>query len=631
VNRREDLSSITTLIREQCGIMNAESYGEEKARGSEGRRDAILRRFSSEDGDCDVLVATSVLGRGLDVRSIRWVINFDSPFKVVEYVHRIGRTGRAGDKGNSLTLLEEHDLHVAKDLRDCLQASDQIVPSYVKRACKNWHQFRELHREFLAKQRGEDPRASSHDQPPPVPLMDSQASQSDIEAAKCMTGCPIAPHRGESVQACTSGPLPDGWTKHWNEEYKCYFFRHALLQKSQWEFPEAAVCGPGSEIPDACRFKLVEKLHLGLHLQLGAVYTACDLRRRCGSDCLKLDRLNQLLRDGIKLVPEAEAERIAAQKAEEERLAAEAAAKEKATADAKAEADISLSHHQAHKSLPDGWTKHWNEEHKCYFFWHAVLQKSQWEIPEAGVERIVIQKDEQARLAAEAAARAEAEAKIEAERIAAQKAEQERLLNEATARQQALAEAKVEAVLEVITVTVIRDNTGCAGFALDEVGSNHWQVSRSDRADKPALTHLSFIQTGDTIEAVNGVRIRSQQDWTREAKGKNAFELKLHRIHQAGKVYLPIKLDGVTVLRKVEGNEWQATNQFLAPDTLGLGYRSQKHMEAKMGFSLLPWQSSIQGVDQGDGWVRVAIPMQERHRPSSCGKKLKCSSWSRFR
>jgi hypothetical protein len=71
-----------------------------------------------------------------------------------------------------------------------------------------------------------------------------------------------------------------------------------------WE-RKAAVRGPGSEIPDACRFKLVEKLHLGLHLQLGAVYTACDLRHRCGGSRSTLDRLNQLLKDGIKLVPEA--------------------------------------------------------------------------------------------------------------------------------------------------------------------------------------------------------------------------------------------------------------------------------------------------------------------------------------
>jgi hypothetical protein len=68
---------------------------------------------------------------------------------------------------------------------------------------------------------------------------------------------------------------------------------------------KAAVHVSGSEISDACRFKLVEKLHLGLNLQLGAFYTACELRHRCGGDISKLDRLNQLLRDGIKFVPEA--------------------------------------------------------------------------------------------------------------------------------------------------------------------------------------------------------------------------------------------------------------------------------------------------------------------------------------
>ncbi len=71
----------------------------------QNRRIQILERFKS--GDCKVLVATDVAARGLHVDGISHVVNFDVPDQAEDYVHRIGRTGRAGHKGTSITFVCE--------------------------------------------------------------------------------------------------------------------------------------------------------------------------------------------------------------------------------------------------------------------------------------------------------------------------------------------------------------------------------------------------------------------------------------------------------------------------------------------------------------------------------------------
>ncbi len=75
---------------------------------SQRQREQALRRF--ESGEVDTLVATDVAARGIDVSGISHVINFDPPADSESYVHRIGRTGRAGAKGVGVTLVapDEH-------------------------------------------------------------------------------------------------------------------------------------------------------------------------------------------------------------------------------------------------------------------------------------------------------------------------------------------------------------------------------------------------------------------------------------------------------------------------------------------------------------------------------------------
>jgi len=73
----------------------------------QGRRNRVLQGLRSRD--LRVLVATDVAARGIDVPSISHVINYGLPMKAEDYVHRIGRTGRAGRQGLAVTLAEARD------------------------------------------------------------------------------------------------------------------------------------------------------------------------------------------------------------------------------------------------------------------------------------------------------------------------------------------------------------------------------------------------------------------------------------------------------------------------------------------------------------------------------------------
>ena len=72
---------------------------------TQGQRDRALRQFKS--GEVNIMVATDVAARGLDIPHVSHVINFDIPKQYEDYVHRIGRTGRAGQSGKALTFIQD--------------------------------------------------------------------------------------------------------------------------------------------------------------------------------------------------------------------------------------------------------------------------------------------------------------------------------------------------------------------------------------------------------------------------------------------------------------------------------------------------------------------------------------------
>jgi superfamily II DNA/RNA helicase len=84
----------------------------------QGAREQALRAFRS--GKVDVLVATDVAARGIDVTDVTHVINYQCPEDAKTYVHRIGRTGRAGKEGVAVTLVDWDELHRWKTISDDL-------------------------------------------------------------------------------------------------------------------------------------------------------------------------------------------------------------------------------------------------------------------------------------------------------------------------------------------------------------------------------------------------------------------------------------------------------------------------------------------------------------------------------
>jgi len=87
---------------------------------SQSSREKALSDFKA--GLVTVLVATDVAARGIDIHQLDTVINFEVPFKVEDYVHRIGRTGRAGHKGKAITLLIEEENYLLEEIEVLLDS-----------------------------------------------------------------------------------------------------------------------------------------------------------------------------------------------------------------------------------------------------------------------------------------------------------------------------------------------------------------------------------------------------------------------------------------------------------------------------------------------------------------------------
>ncbi|KAK9767840.1 ATP-dependent RNA helicase dbp2 [Basidiobolus ranarum] len=92
---------------------------------AQAERDWVLNEFRT--GKSPVMVATDVASRGIDVKDVKYVINYDFPNNVEDYVHRIGRTGRGGATGSSITFFTLDNAKQAKDLVGILQEAKQEV------------------------------------------------------------------------------------------------------------------------------------------------------------------------------------------------------------------------------------------------------------------------------------------------------------------------------------------------------------------------------------------------------------------------------------------------------------------------------------------------------------------------
>ncbi|MDQ2864755.1 MAG: DEAD/DEAH box helicase [Candidatus Eremiobacteraeota bacterium] len=105
-----------TEVDELTETLSGRGYQAEAIHGglSQDQRDRVLRRF--RDGTSEILVATDVAARGLDIDHLSHVVNFDVPSSPDAYVHRIGRTGRAGREGVAITLAEAREHRLLRNI-----------------------------------------------------------------------------------------------------------------------------------------------------------------------------------------------------------------------------------------------------------------------------------------------------------------------------------------------------------------------------------------------------------------------------------------------------------------------------------------------------------------------------------
>jgi superfamily II DNA/RNA helicase len=96
--------------------------------GDKSQDERLKALDAFKKGEVDLLVATDVAARGLDIKDVPAVFNFDVPFNAEDYIHRIGRTGRAGASGLAVTLVSPSDTRLMADLEKLLKRKIEIEP-----------------------------------------------------------------------------------------------------------------------------------------------------------------------------------------------------------------------------------------------------------------------------------------------------------------------------------------------------------------------------------------------------------------------------------------------------------------------------------------------------------------------
>ncbi|MCJ1276776.1 DEAD-box ATP-dependent RNA helicase [Puttea exsequens] len=97
-------------------------------------RERALEMF--RNGRCPILVATAVAARGLDIPNVTHVVNYDLPTDIDDYVHRIGRTGRAGNTGKSTAFFNRGNRGIVRDMVELLKEAHQEVPAFLENVAR---------------------------------------------------------------------------------------------------------------------------------------------------------------------------------------------------------------------------------------------------------------------------------------------------------------------------------------------------------------------------------------------------------------------------------------------------------------------------------------------------------------
>lgn len=126
VLKNKEIKSVLVFTRTKMGadeLVRALEKAKIKVAAIHGNKSQEARQRALEtfkDGGLRVLVATDVAARGIDIEDLQYVINYELPIQPETYVHRIGRTGRAGNEGKALSFCEPEELQYLKDIKETI-------------------------------------------------------------------------------------------------------------------------------------------------------------------------------------------------------------------------------------------------------------------------------------------------------------------------------------------------------------------------------------------------------------------------------------------------------------------------------------------------------------------------------
>jgi len=115
-----------------ASLMSQKGFPTTSIHGDRLQREREEALYDFKSGKMPVLVATAVAARGLDIKDVSYVVNYDLPKSIDEYVHRIGRTGRVGNLGKATSFYDSgEDQPLAKPLIKILEDAQQEVPDWL--------------------------------------------------------------------------------------------------------------------------------------------------------------------------------------------------------------------------------------------------------------------------------------------------------------------------------------------------------------------------------------------------------------------------------------------------------------------------------------------------------------------
>jgi len=132
--RQRELSQAIVFVNSKLGAARlARSFERDGLRtaalhGDKSQDERLKSLAAFKAGEVDLLVATDVAARGLDIADLPAVFNFDVPFNAEDYVHRIGRTGRAGASGLAVTLVARDDTRLVSDIEKLIKKKIELEP-----------------------------------------------------------------------------------------------------------------------------------------------------------------------------------------------------------------------------------------------------------------------------------------------------------------------------------------------------------------------------------------------------------------------------------------------------------------------------------------------------------------------